>query len=190
MSERRAHLLMQRGSETLRRSTGSLFACIVMHPMRNARSCAAVMAMGSWKQPDERCYIEQPWAPSLGTKMTPGERTDRKSCLSFRANFPNLESVGKCRSNIALTYSRWAPSPQAISILKQTVMPIGRFPSIRSLKGARTTDKKQKKRAFPIFSWRLEIVMIKQFSFIKKIIIKTLVKGKITIDYLKGGKTD
>ena len=62
MSERRAHLLMQRGSETLRRSTGSLFACIVTHPMRNARSCAAVMAMGSWKQPDERCYIEQPWA--------------------------------------------------------------------------------------------------------------------------------
>ena len=99
MSERRAHLLMQRGSETLRRSTGSLFACIVTHPMRSARSCAAVMAMGSWKQPDERCYIEQPWAPSLGTKMTPGERTDRKSCLSFRANFPNLESVGKCRSN-------------------------------------------------------------------------------------------
>ena len=34
--------------------------------MRNARSCAAVMAMGSWKQPDERCYIEQPWAPSAG----------------------------------------------------------------------------------------------------------------------------
>ena len=99
MSERRAHLLMQRGSETLRRSTGSLFACIVTHPMRNARSCAAVMAMGSWKQPDERCYIEQPWAPSLGTKMAPGERTDRISCLSFRANFPNLESVGKCRSN-------------------------------------------------------------------------------------------
>ena len=99
MSERRAHLLMQRGSETLRRSTGSLFACIVTHPMRNARSCAAVMTMGSWKQPDERCYIEQPWAPSLGTKMTPGERTDRKSCLSFRANFPNLESLGKCRSN-------------------------------------------------------------------------------------------
>ena len=92
-------MLMQRGSETLRRSTGSLFACIVTHPMRSARSCAAVMAMGSWKQPDERCYIEQPWAPSLGTKMTPGERTDRKSCLSFRANFPNLESVGKCRSN-------------------------------------------------------------------------------------------
>ena len=92
-------MLMQRGSETLRRSTGSLFACIVTHPMRRARSCAAVMAMGSWKQPDERCYIEQPWAPSLGTKMTPGERTDRKSCLSFRANFPNLESVGKCRSN-------------------------------------------------------------------------------------------
>ena len=99
MSERRAHLLMQRGSETLRRSTGSLFACIVTHPMRNARSCAAVMAMGSWKQPDERCYIEQPWAPSLGTKMAPGERTDRISCLTFRANFPNLESVGKCRSN-------------------------------------------------------------------------------------------
>ena len=92
MSERRAHLLMQRGSETLRRSTGSLFACIVTHPMRNARSCAAVMAMGSWKQPDERCYIEQPWAPSLGTKMAPGERTDRISCLSFRANFPMNQS--------------------------------------------------------------------------------------------------
>ena len=45
MSERRAHLLMQRGSETLRRSTGSLFACIVTHPMRSARSCAAVMAI-------------------------------------------------------------------------------------------------------------------------------------------------
>ena len=24
---------------------------------------------------------------------------DRISCLTFRANFPNLESVGKCRSN-------------------------------------------------------------------------------------------
>ena len=36
---------MQRGSETLRRSTGSLFACIVTHPMRSARSCAAVMAI-------------------------------------------------------------------------------------------------------------------------------------------------
>ena len=59
MSERRAHLLMQRGSETLRRSTGSLFACTVKHPMREARSCAAVMAMGSWKQPDERCYIHR-----------------------------------------------------------------------------------------------------------------------------------
>ena len=47
----------------------------------------------------QRCYIEQPWAPSLGTKMAPGERTGRISCLSFRANFPNLESVGKCRSN-------------------------------------------------------------------------------------------
>ena len=93
MSERRAHLLMQRGSETLRRSTGSLFACIVMHPMRSARSCAAVMAMGSWKQPDERCYIEQPWAPSLGTKMAPGERTDQISCLSRGAGlrrFPCL----------------------------------------------------------------------------------------------------
>ena len=82
-----------------RRSTGSLFACIVTHPMRNARSCAAVMAMGSWKQPDERCYIEQPWAPSLGTKMTPGERTDRKSCLSFRANFPNLKHSAEKRSS-------------------------------------------------------------------------------------------
>ena len=98
MSERRAHLLMQRGSETLRRSTGSLFACIVTHPMRNARSCAAVMAMGSWKQPDERCYIEQPWAPSLGTKMTPGDRTDRISRLSFRANFPNPKHSAEKRS--------------------------------------------------------------------------------------------
>ena len=79
MSERRGHLLMQRGSETLRRSTGSLFACIVKHAMRSARSCAAVMAVGSWKQPDERCYIEQPWAPSLGTKMAPGERAGQ-SC--------------------------------------------------------------------------------------------------------------
>ena len=98
MSERRAHLLMQRGSETLRRSTGSLFACIVTHPMRNARSCAAVMAMGSWKQPDERCYIEQPWAPSLGTRMTPGERSDRISRLSFRANFPNPKHFTEKRS--------------------------------------------------------------------------------------------
>ena len=99
MSERRAHLLMQRGSETLRRSTGSLFACIVTHPMRSARSCAAVMAMGSWKQPGERCYIEQPWAPSSGTKMAPGERTDRISCLSFRANFPNLKHSAEKRSS-------------------------------------------------------------------------------------------
>ena len=32
--------------------------------------------------------------------------------------------------------------------------------------------------------------MIEQLSFIKRIIIKTLVKEKITIDYLKGEKTD
>ena len=40
----------------------------------------------------QRCYIEQPWAPSLGTRMTPGERSDRISRLSFRANFPMNQS--------------------------------------------------------------------------------------------------
>ena len=47
----------------------------------------------------QRCYIEQPWAPSLGTKMAPEERTDRKSCLSFRANFPNLKHSAEKRSS-------------------------------------------------------------------------------------------
>ena len=43
----------------------------------------------------------------------------------------------------------------------------------------------QKKKGVSDIFWRLEIAMIEQLSFIKRIIIKTLVKEKITIDYLK-----
>ena len=96
MSERRAHLLMQRGSETLRRSTGSLFACIVTHPMRNARSCAAVMAMGSWKQPDERCYIDR---TALGAKFGdqdgPGGESRSKILSEFSRELSESEAFGR-----------------------------------------------------------------------------------------------